>query len=72
MVDSRHGEHLTATPIAYYWTEEEVDQRLERVMVTAFHDLKTQADKYQVPLRTGAYALAIGRVAEAMRFRGWV
>ena len=56
----------------YYWTEEEVDQRLERVMVTAFHDLKAQADKYQVPLRTGAYALAIGRVAEAMRFRGWI
>ena len=56
----------------YYWTEEEVDQRLERVMVTAFHDLKAQADKYDVPLRTGAYALAIGRVAEAMRFRGWI
>jgi len=56
----------------YYWTEDEVDLRLERVMVTAFHDLKTQADKYKVSLRTGAYALAIGRVAEAMRFRGWI
>jgi glutamate dehydrogenase/leucine dehydrogenase len=54
----------------YYWTEEEVDQRLERVMVKAFHDLKEQADKYEVPLRGGAYALAIGRVAEAMRFLG--
>ena len=56
----------------YYWTELEVDQRLERVMVTAFHDLKVQTDKYSVPLRTGAYALAIGRVAEAMRYRGWI
>ena len=54
----------------YYWTEEEVDQRLERVMVKAFNDLKEQSDKYEVPLRTGAYALAIGRVAEAMRLLG--
>ena len=58
--------------MGYYWTEEEVDQRLERVMVTALHDLKIQADTYHVPLRTGAYVLAVGRVAEAMRFRGWI
>ena len=58
--------------MGYYWTAEEVDQRLERVMVKAFRDLKEQSDKYNVPLRTGAYALAIGRVAEAMRFRGIV
>ncbi|GAF93107.1 unnamed protein product, partial [marine sediment metagenome] len=54
----------------YYWTEDEVDQRLERIMVKAFHDLKEQSDKYEVPLRAGAYALAIGRVAEAMRLLG--
>jgi len=56
--------------MGYYWTDEEVDQRLERVMVKAFKDLKEQSDKYDVPLRTGAYALAIGRVAEAMRLLG--
>ena len=56
----------------YYWTEEEVDERLKRVMVKAFHDLKEQADKYELHLRGGAYALAIGRVAEAMRFLGRV
>lgn len=54
----------------YYWTEEEVDQRLERIMVTAFKDLNKQASRYKVDMRTGAYALAIGRVAEAMRYRG--
>jgi glutamate dehydrogenase len=54
----------------YYWTEEEVDQKLERIMVKAFHDLKEQSEKYEVPLRAGAYALAIGRVAEAMRLLG--
>jgi glutamate dehydrogenase/leucine dehydrogenase len=56
--------------MGYYWTAEEVDQRLERVMVKAFRDLKEQSDKYSVPLRTGAYALAIERVAEAMRLLG--
>jgi len=56
--------------MGYYWTNEEVDQRLERVMVKAFKDLKEQSDRYGVPLRTGAYALAIGRVAEAMRLLG--
>ena len=56
--------------MGYYWTNEEVDQRLERVMVKAFKDLKEQSDKYEVPLRTGAYALAIGKVAEAMRLLG--
>ena len=56
--------------MGYYWTEEEVDQRLERVMVKAFNDLKEQSDKYEVSLRAGAYALAIGRVAEAMRLLG--
>jgi glutamate dehydrogenase len=56
--------------MGYYWTEEEVDERLERVMKKAFKDLKEQTDKYDVPLRTGAYALAISRVAEAMRLLG--
>ena len=56
--------------MGYYWTEEEVDERLKRIMVKAFYDLKAQADKYDVSLRGGAYALAIGRVAEAMRYLG--
>jgi glutamate dehydrogenase/leucine dehydrogenase len=56
--------------MGYYWTAEEVDQRLEKVMSKSFKDLKEQSNKYSVSLRVGAYALAIGRVAEAMRFRG--
>jgi glutamate dehydrogenase/leucine dehydrogenase len=56
--------------MGYYWTEKEVDERLERVMKNAFKGLKEQSEKYEVNLRTGAYALAIGRVAEAMRLLG--
>jgi glutamate dehydrogenase/leucine dehydrogenase len=56
--------------MGYYWTEEEVDQRLQRVMKQAFRDVHEQAKKYKVNLRCGAYALAMGRVAEAMRLQG--
>jgi len=56
--------------MGYYWTEEEVDQRLERVMRKAFNDVHKQSDKHKVNMRYGAYALALGRVAEAMKMRG--
>ncbi|MCW3991754.1 MAG: glutamate dehydrogenase, partial [Candidatus Bathyarchaeota archaeon] len=54
----------------YYWTEEEVDQRLEQVMKQAFNEVHGQAEEYKVNMRDGAYALALGRVAEAMRLLG--
>lgn len=56
--------------MGYYWTEEDVDQRLERIMKQSFMDLKKQADKYKISLRLGTYALALSRVAESMRLRG--
>lgn len=58
--------------MGYYWTDEEVDQRLERVMKKAFWDVHEQKEKYDVNMRYGAYALAIGRVAEAMKLFGWI
>jgi len=58
--------------MGYYWTEEEVDQRLERVMKQAFKDVHEQAEKYKVNMRSGAYALSLDRVAEAMRLLGWI
>lgn len=58
--------------MGYYWTEEEVDQRLEKVMKKAFNDVYDYSKKYDVNLRYGAYALALDRVAEAMRLRGWI
>ena len=58
--------------MGYYWTEEEVDRRLKRVMKQAFKDIHEQAEKYKVNMRYGAYALALGRVAEAMRLLGWI
>jgi glutamate dehydrogenase (NAD(P)+) len=41
-------------------------------MKTAFQDVYEYAKRYAVNLRYGAYALALDRVAEAMRLRGWI
>ena len=53
-----------------FWDEDDVNRRLERVMTKAFADVHSTATKHAVELRTGAYILAIDRVANAMRTRG--
>lgn len=54
----------------FYWTEEEVDERLHRVMVRAFNAVYETAKQHNVDMRTAAYVVAIRRVAEAVRLRG--
>jgi glutamate dehydrogenase (NAD(P)+) len=54
----------------YYWAEDEVNQKLERVMKQAFKDVYEIADNSSINMRTGAYMLAISRVAEVTRLRG--
>ncbi len=56
----------------FYWTAEEVDQRLERMMVDAFENVYTMAKRKQVKMRDAAYLVAIDKVAQAMRTRGWL
>jgi glutamate dehydrogenase/leucine dehydrogenase len=53
-----------------YWTETDVNRRLNQVMSRAFHEVHDMAVKRKVPMRTAAYILAIGRVGEAKRLRG--
>lgn len=54
----------------YFWTENEINQRLQEIMVHAFAEVWDTAQKEKVDLRTAAYLLAVRRVAEAMRVRG--
>ncbi|MBM3279347.1 MAG: Glu/Leu/Phe/Val dehydrogenase [Candidatus Handelsmanbacteria bacterium] len=54
----------------YFWTEEEVNERLERLMRQAFAEVLRTAQQEKVPLRLAAYMLAVSRVAEATRIRG--
>ncbi len=53
-----------------FWEAQDVYDRLERVMKTAFRDvLKIHLDR-TIPMRTAANVLGIGRVAEAVQIRG--
>ncbi|MGH9509804.1 MAG: Glu/Leu/Phe/Val family dehydrogenase [Terriglobales bacterium] len=53
-----------------FWDEDEVNRKLEKMMVKAFRDVHATAKRYSSDMRTGAYILAIGRVAEATSSRG--
>jgi glutamate dehydrogenase (NAD(P)+) len=54
----------------YFWTEDEVNQRLEDKMVEAFKDVLQTSIKYKTDLRTAAYIVAISRVATVTKMRG--
>jgi len=56
----------------YYWTEEEVDERLEKIMVRAFNNVYDLAKTRKVDMRLAAYMVGVRKMAEACRFRGWV
>jgi len=55
-----------------HWTEKEVLDKLKPIMVESFNDVWEKATKHKVNLRTGAYILAIDRIAKAMKLRGRV
>jgi glutamate dehydrogenase (NAD(P)+) len=54
----------------FFWSDEQVNGYLETIMVNAFSEVHQKAKSYNVDMRTGAYCLAIERVAEATRVRG--
>jgi len=55
---------------SFFWSEKRINQTLEDTMGDAFHKVHEKAKHYGVDMRTGAYILAIDRVAEATRVRG--
>jgi glutamate dehydrogenase/leucine dehydrogenase len=54
----------------YFWTEKEVNERLEAKMCEAFNAVVQTSLKYRVDMRTAAYIVAISRVATVTRMRG--
>ncbi len=60
-VQDRHG---------YFWTEERVNRRLNRMMREAFDNLFTVSEKYSITLRQAAYVYSIDRVATTLKLRG--
>jgi glutamate dehydrogenase/leucine dehydrogenase len=53
-----------------FWDAQDVYNRLERVMKTAFRDVLKIRDEHKVPMRIAANMLGVGRVAEAVQIRG--
>ncbi|MBI2975340.1 MAG: Glu/Leu/Phe/Val dehydrogenase, partial [Chloroflexi bacterium] len=55
----------------YYWEESMVHERLDKKMTAAFHAVHKTAQEHKVHNRLAAYLVAVSRVAEAVRLRGW-
>jgi glutamate dehydrogenase (NAD(P)+) len=60
-VQDRHG---------YFWSEDDVNARLESKMVEAFSDVLETSTRYNTDMRTAAYIVAINRVATVTKMRG--
>lgn len=56
----------------YYWSEEEVEEKLQKVMVKAFNNVYETAQTRKVDMRLAAYMIGVRKMAEASRFRGWI
>ncbi len=54
----------------YYWSEEEVYEKLDKKMTKAFHDVMEAKKRYNTDPRMAAYIVAVGRVADAVKIRG--
>jgi len=55
---------------SYFWSEREVNCKLRDIMVRAFDEIYQTSKTHNVDMRTGAYLVAVKRVAEAIRIRG--
>lgn len=54
----------------FYWTEDEVYERLERIMSRAFGEVYQLMTDGSIPMRTAAYALALDRIGDAIESQG--
>jgi glutamate dehydrogenase (NAD(P)+) len=55
---------------SYFWTEDEITEHLERIMVSTFDRVASLASERRVSLRTAALIVAVQRVADALVIRG--
>jgi glutamate dehydrogenase/leucine dehydrogenase len=59
---------------SFFWTEDEVNERLDQIMTRAFHQVHDiwvrESKKDALTMRQAAYMLAVKRVADAIQKRG--
>ncbi len=56
----------------YYWEKDEVLEKLDAQMTSAFRSVNELSEKKKLAMRDAAYVIAISRVADACKARGWV
>ncbi len=56
----------------YYWSAEEIDEKLHEILIKAFNNIYNTAETRHVDMRLAAYMVGVRKTAEAARFRGWV
>lgn len=56
----------------YFWSKEEVLEKLDFKMTSAFHAVHRLSQEKSLYMRDAAYVIAINRVAEAVKLRGWI
>ena len=56
----------------YFWPIEEIHRQLDAHMTRAFHTVNDMSKKEKVNMRIAAYMVAVKKVADAMKLRGWV
>ncbi len=55
---------------SFFWSEQEVNSKLEQIMVRAWSQVSAAAKKHDCDLRTAAYIVGLGRVSDAIMARG--
>lgn len=55
----------------YYWTDEEVYEKEEEMMVSAFNAIWEVMEEHGISMREAAYVYSIKKLAEVMKLRGW-
>ena len=53
----------------YYWTLEDVNTKLKKIMLDSFNQVWNIKEKYRTDMRTASFISALARIQEAMRLR---
>jgi glutamate dehydrogenase (NAD(P)+) len=56
----------------YYWDQQEVYEKLDKRISAAYRSVLETSRKYDINMRQAAYVVAVQRVVDAMKARGWV
>ena len=55
----------------HYWTLDDVYKKLDEAMTRSYHAVYDASKEYKINMRQAAYVVAVKRVVEAMKVRGW-